>query len=366
VPVSSAAAAISPDSRWLLNEQKNGVLAAWPLEAGPAVLRIRLDAPIRSISAEHDGWLAAGTDSGKVAVVGLDTWKERTGPRLPGPAAPVTKVTASSDGRWLVVARSTSLHVFDSRTWAEMASTTYGQVDPRARAAFDAKDRWLVAVMGTAVVVWQPDGWRERVRLEHDGEIEAVRVSPDGRQLATETRWTAGHDSGVHLTRVFDLASGRETGWEYSSGGGNISKAFMRDEAARRKRALVGGDTVSVREAAPSWPALELSEPSERVSADGRWGAGFSGSVVTLGDAAATREIGEFDHGSQITSVRFVPTRSARWLVSAAEDGTLAIWPMRTEDLAGEACARLHAIFDAQALGKLIADTRAERSCEAK
>ena len=354
----------APIGQWLLNEQNDGLLAAWPLAAGLDALRIRFGAPIRSMaSAAQRGWLAVGMDSGEVTVVGLDAWNERTRLRLPAPAAPVAKVTASSDGRWLGVARGTSLHVFDASTWREVASTTYGHVV--ARAAFDPGDRWLVAVTGTTVVLWQPGGWRERARLEHDGEIEAVRVSPDGRQLATITRWTAGHDSGVHLTRVFDLASGTETGWEYTSGGGNISKAFMREEAARRQRALVGGDTVSIREAASSWLALEFDEPGWRVSVDGAWGVGFSGSVVTLRDVASSRAIGDFDQGGQITSVHFVPTRAPRRVVSAGEDGTLAIWPMRTDDLAHQACARLHAIFGAQALGKFVADVHAERSCPA-
>lgn len=363
VPVSSAAAVMSPDAHWLFNEQNDGMLAAWPLDAGPDAYRIRLGAPIRSMaSAEQRGWLAAGTDSGEVAIVGLDTWKERRRLRFPAPAAPVAKVAASSDGRWLAVARGTSLHVFDASTWREVAPRTYGQAV--AGAAFDTGDRWLFAVTGTTVVVLQPGDWRERWRLEHDGEIEAVKVSPDGRRLATTTRWAGGHDSGVHLTRVFDLASGNETGWEYTSGDGTFSKQVMRDEAARRQRALAGGDTASVRKAESSWPALELDEPDERVSADGLWSVRSSGSVATLRDVAASRAIGDFDQGGQITSVRVVPAVAPRWLVSAGEDGTLAVWPIRTDDLADQACARLHAIFGQQALGKLIADAHAERSCE--
>jgi WD40 repeat protein len=363
VPVSSVAAAISPDGRWLFNEQNDGMLAASPLDAGLDTARIRLGAPIRSMaSADQRGWLAAGMDNGEVAIVGLDSWTERKRLRLPAPAVPVDKVIASADGRWLAVAQGTSLHVFDAGTWREVASRTYEQVV--AGAAFVTGDR-LVAVTGTTVVVWQPDGWRERLQLGNDWEIEAVRVSPDGRRLATTTRRsTTGHDSGAHLTRVFDLASGAETGWEYTSGGGNISQQFVEDEAARRKRALAGGDTASVREAASSWPALELNEPDERVSADDAWSVAVSGSVAKLSDVASGRAIGDFGHGGEITSVRFVPTRAPRWLVSADEDGTLAVWPIRTDDLADQACARLRTIFGAQALGKLITDAHAERSCE--
>jgi WD40 repeat protein len=256
-----------------------------------------------------------------------------------------------------------SLHVFDSLTWRNVASRTYEE--DVAGAAFDAGNRWLVGVTGTSVVVLEPGGWRERLRLQHDGTIEGVKVSPNGRQLGTTTHWFAGHDKGVYLTRVFDLASGNETGWEYTSGGGNISQQFMQDEAAHKQRALAGGDMASVR-AVSSWPALELTEPYNRVSADGAWNVRVSGSLARLQDMAAKRDIGNLDHGGEITSVRFVPALAPRWLVTAGKDGTLALWPLRTDDLVQEACTRLRAIFDPQALSKLIADAHAEGSCEAK
>lgn len=359
VPVPSSAAAVSPDGRWLFNEQYDGMLAAWPLDGGADAFRIPLGAPVRSMTGS-DRWLAAGTDGGEVAIFGLDPWKERMRLRLA--AAPVEQVTASADGRWLAVSQGASLHVFDSGNWREVASGTYG--DDVGRTAFAAGDRWLVAVAGPTVIVRQAGDWRER-RLAHDGTIERVRVDPGGRRLATITHWNAGHDSGVSLTRVFELASGKETGWQYTSGSGNISAQAMRDEAARRKRALAGGDTASV-QAASSWPELALTPLRERTSADGLWEVRLSGRVATLRDVAAKRNIAGFAHGAEITGVRFVPSLAPRWLVSAGEDGTLAAWPLRTDDLSRDTCARLRALFDPQALAKLIAEADAEGSCEGK
>jgi len=216
VPVTSAAMAISPDAHWLFNEQREGMLGSWPVGAGLDVHRIRLGAPIRSMAiADQRGWLAAGTDSGEVTILDLDSWKERKLLRLA--AAPVDQVTASSDGR-----------------------------------------------------------------------------------------------------------------------------------SARRHRGR----------------PRELGEDGEQVSAEGAWNARSSGSMATLSDAATNREIGRFDHGGEITAVRFVPALSPRWLVTAGDDGTLAVWPMRTDDLVHEACTRLHAIFDPKTLGTLIGDAHAEGSCE--
>jgi WD40 repeat protein len=251
------------------------------------------------------------------------------------------------------------LHIFDATAWREVATRTYRE--DVAGAAF-APGGWLVAVAGRTVAVWQP-GWRERWVLEHAGTVEAARLSPDGRRLATVTHWPGGHDTGVRQTRVFDLASGRETGWEYATGGSNMSEEIMREEAARAKRALAGGDTAAVRSAEASWPLLELGEPRERLSADGVWSALTSGSVMVLHDVSSSRTIGDFDHGAAITGAGFLPARAPRWLVTAGDDGTLAVWPLRSDDLAHQTCDRLQSIFGAPALGKLIADAHAEPGC---
>lgn len=317
VPMSSAAAAVSSDGRWLFNQQHDGMLAAWPVEAGPEAVRIPLGAPVRSLaSAERGGWVAAGTDSGEVVMVSVDSWKERRRLRLPAPPAPVDKVIASSDGRWLAVAQRKSLRVFDAGSGREVASRKYEQ--DVARAAFTPGDRSLVVVTGNNVNVWETGDWRER--LAHRGQVERVRVSPDGSQVAV-------------------------------------------------------GDT------APSWPVLEFHEPRtkvlipgnefmsrvdehEQVSVDGVWAVRFSGLEAKLSDVATGRVVGQFDHGQEITSTRFVPDAAPRWLVTAGTDGTLAVWPMRTDDLVREACARLQAILGPQALAKHIADAHAEGSCE--
>jgi WD40 repeat protein len=359
VPVPSAAAAVSPDARRLFSEQSDGNLVAWTLDAGADTFRVPLGAPLQSTAvAEQGGWLAAATKSGEVAIVGLDSWKERRRLRLPAPA---DKLNASSDGRWLVAAHDASLQVFDARSWRKVMSTT---LEEDVRADF-AGDRWLVAVAGPAVVVWEPGSWRERRRLKHDGQVSEVKVSADGRQLATITHWSAGRDEGVHLTRVFDLANGNELGWAYRSGGSYLSKQFLEEEAARRRRAPAGGDTALVREAGRSWKALELQEPNNRrASADGRWDVRIWLSVAALHDAATERVVGSFDHGSTITSVRYVPANDPRWLVTAGRDGTLAVWPLRTDDLTREACTRLRAFFDPKALRELMAEAHADGACE--
>ena len=159
IPVSSTAAAITMDRRVLLNEQTDGRLAAWSLDAGLESFRLSIGSPVRSIAtSDQRNWLAAGTDTG-VVVVALDTWSERM--RVPLPAA-VTFVNASGDGRWLVVAEAASVHIYDAtapsrsgdgrrhRHHAELsaggAGTHRGRETPRAhRGPRDAPDGWFRA-----------------------------------------------------------------------------------------------------------------------------------------------------------------------------------------------------------------------------
>ena len=53
-------------------------------------------------------------------------------------------------------------------------------------------------------------------------------------------------------------------------------------------------------------------------------------------------------------------------MVSGGADGTVAVWPLRVDDLADEACARLRAFLDAGTLDKLAADAGAGQPCPAR
>lgn len=352
IPVRSAAAGVSPDGRTLFSQQEDGVLAAWSLDVGPDIMRVPLGERIEAMaSSEQGGWLAAGIDSGEVAIFGHDSLKERK--RLRPGLDTVHEVAASSDGRWLAVAQGGSLHVFDTRNWREVASGTYQR--DIAGMAFDTGNRWLVVETGTLVVVWQPGVWRERWRMDSGGKIDAVKVSANGRQLAATNDWP-GQGTYMHALQILDLTSGKETEWEYSSAQDNSAPKFIRGPAE--------GELASAVREVSSWPALELREPMERVSADGVWQVRVKEQVATLRDVASNRVIAAFDHGHDIVATRFVPAHAPRWLVSVGKDGMLAAWPLRADDLAREACARLRTVFGAQALDKLIAGAHAEGSCE--
>ena len=367
LPIGTVNAIVSADGRSLAAAQGAGELALWSLDAGIETARVNVGAPILAMAiAEQHGWLAAGTGkrdaeaAGEVVVLELDTWRERT--RLPLPSS-ITMLAASAAGQWLAVAAGNGLHIYDTVTWRELKALTYENAVTRVH--FTARDRSLVVVHGETVVTLQPQDWSQRVLVEpqQEGDLRAVRTSPDGGMMAITWHWSGGHDTGVEWRRVFDLHNGNEIAWEFSApGGSNISEQAMKGRAAEANRELTGGDVKTV-EASHSWFARE---PEERVSGDDQWSVKVSGSRLELTDKPENRVIGLLSHLGDIAGAYFLPSPAPRWIVSGGEDGTLAVWPLRVGDLADQACTRLRGLMDAATLSKLAADAGAGQPCPAR
>ena len=360
VPLSSEIVATSGDGRTFVNETEEGTLAQWPLHAGLAALRVAIGAPVESlVHPPGADWLAAASGKGDVAVLDAGTWKERRRVRLSEPAR---QIIASADRRWLIARSTKVIQPIDTSTWN--VGTAYAFDDEVSGLAFDALDRSLFIVSGSTFVVVQPGEWREHFRVKHDGRVRTVRVHRDGRRAATVTHWSAGHDEGVLLTRVFDLPSGREVAWEFAAGRGSISQAFLKEELERQKRALAGGDAQLLKNS-ENWQTLDLEHRGDRPSAGG-WSAQLSRTSMRLEDTATGRAIAELQQESEISEAVFVPSDSPRWLASGGSDGTIAIWPILSADLADEACARLRGTIGAAALAASIKARQTFRSCPSK
>jgi WD40 repeat protein len=366
LPIESVRTVVSADGLSLAAEQPDGTLALWPLDAGIEVARVSVGAPVLAIAmAEQSGWFVAGVDKpaagnqgGEVIVLDLTTWRERT--RLPCPPS-IAALSASSSGRWLAVAGGDGLRVFDASTWREVKAVTYDS--PVTRAHFSAEDRSLIAVTGDTVVALSPQDWSERLRVAPDNEadLRAVRLNRDGRLLAMTWHWNAGHDTGVELTRVFELQTGHEIGWEYGApGGSNISRQEMERRVAEGKRAPTGGDVKTVKES-QSW-----LPPEPDRSGDGAWSIKVAKSSLTLKDEAAGRTIGSFPQYGDIVGAYFLPSAAPRWVVTGGRDGTLSVWPLRVDELADQACARLAASLDPETLGRAASDAGAGKPCPAR
>jgi WD40 repeat protein len=342
LPVPTGGIAISPDGHWLAVRSKRA-LALWPLDPGGAVARIALGSPVKAIGAGGaPGVLAAGAEDGSVAIIDTQTWEKKRDLKF---SSPVADVRISSDARWLIVGTGAAVHVIDATTGREIAKNAYE--NGASWAAPDPEKRWLVVMSGARISVLDSRDWHEQVHADHDGPIEAIRISPDGKMLATVTAPQFTRGLGLirpTKTRVWDLVEAKEIAWAYDEKGdlARNPQYYLADEK-RRKVPNVWGQT-NLMPQTNTWPPMLLAAPSqESRSADGRWitdASPFS-SAVTLKDARTGRDVGTLRHRGGVHTVAFVPNTAPRWLVSAGTDGTVRVWPLAPDDLVAETCARI-------------------------
>lgn len=300
VPVSSTAATLSPDGKRLINRETDGSLAAWPLDGDTDVRRIPLGAATSAmILASDDSWLAIAMQDGSIVVLDTQTWKPRETLHLPDAVA---GLVLSADGRRLAANTQTTLSVFDTETWKSLHTRNYAGT--QGAMGFVAQDRLLIAAVGRSVIGLDTADWSRRFAIAHDGALERIAIGPGAARLQLVTAYGGGHDTGVHLTRVIDLASARLLAWKYTSGGGSFSNLRMEQLIASHRSTATGGDAKLVADST-TWQAISTKRPED---------------------------------------LR-VPRDAPRWRITGGDDGVVRLWPLLAKDLAAEACARLQDSF---------------------
>jgi len=156
--------------------------------------------------------------------------------------------------------------------------------DDRAGPALFSPDGSLVAAGGDddRVIVWNVRNGRERMRLNHNGDVRTIAFSADGSTLAA-----AGHDNSVTL---WDTRTGQPDGPAFTGNAGVVRSVTFQ----------------------PHGGAMASS----------------SGATILLWDVAGRRVLNRFDQGSPVSSVAFTP--DGRRLAAASEDGRVVVWDVDT------------------------------------
>jgi RNA polymerase sigma factor (sigma-70 family) len=118
------------------------------------------------------------------------------------PGVPTSHATYSPDGRWLAAVSGVSVRVWDARTGEEVAAGVAGHHSRIMQIAAGRGGLIATASDDQTVRVWDAATGAERRRLSHDNWVRALALSPDGRLVVTSSL-----DDSV---RLWNLESGEE------------------------------------------------------------------------------------------------------------------------------------------------------------
>jgi WD40 repeat protein len=360
-----------PNCRRLVSAT-DGLVQVWDTETGKEILSLRIPGvTLHCIDPRNDGRFVSSTADGVVKV-----WDSATGKQilcLKGHTGPVTQVDFSPDGGHLVSrSKDKTMKVWDAQTGKEFLSLN----EPVSAMTENSNPGgpYLVEWLSDGTFkVWKPARGKEAATLKGTlgGNETAVRLSPDGRRLAS-----ASADGQVY---VWDVATGRgeltlkgyagERGAVALSADGRLLAAKYDDTTMRVCDAVTGGESRILKGHTASVVFVGFSPDSRRVvsasedgtvrlwdaatgreqrtlqvhtpavvcvcfSPDGRrlaWGGGsLRGGFgeVELWDAEEVRSTILTGHTGVVTDVSFSP--DGRRLASASEDGTIRLWDVST------------------------------------
>ncbi|WP_170217283.1 helix-turn-helix domain-containing protein [Kutzneria buriramensis] len=310
------AVAFSPDGHTIATTTGDGSLRLWDVASGKQFGVLTGTAgPALDVVFSPDGRTVAATSGADHTVM---LWALQGPIITASPAAPVTQVTFSRDGRFLATAQQDGVvRLWDALSHAPQATLAGTTV------AFSPGDH-LVATGGDDGIVrlWDTATHTQVAELiGHVGPIRSVAFSPDGRVLSS-----AGDDATV---RLWDVAAHRQivaaaehtgpvTSVAFSSNGTTLASAgddgFVRlwDVVSHKQVAALIGHSGHVHAVAFSPDGTTLAS------------AGDDG-FVRLWDVVSHKQVAALiGHSGHVHAVAFSPDGTT--LASAGDDGFVRLW----------------------------------------
>ena len=299
------AAVFSPDGRTLYTASNDGSVILW--DVGGAR---RLGQPFRYASRAHASTGSAVSPNGSLFAVspGPDRvmlW--RTSPRAPleptlrGPAGDIDGMAFSPDGRLLAAAGERHVVVWDTTTRKTVRILAAGHFGASSVKFSPDGLTLAVGLFDNVDALYDLRTGRQTARLDEDGFIASVDLSPDGRLLAAVGE--------VGTATIWDIANGSIV----STLSGAISGAV----AAYAVRFSPTGKLVAVGDTSGRVVFWKL-DPSHQF--EGAWAARPAGLPLV-------------GHNGGVDSIDF--DKSGRTLVTLSDDGKLRLWDVATRKLIG-------------------------------
>jgi WD40 repeat protein len=333
--------AFSPDGRWLASASEDQTVLVWDLAGEKKTRTLRGHSqPVWSVAVSPDGQRLAsasrGYDPAGASLPGeVKVWDLASGQELfslPGHQGPISSVAFSPDNCYLACGGGGhsrrgnplpgELAVWDLRTKKEVFRL-HGHEGPVQGVAFSPDGRWLASGSEDRMVkIWDARrGTAVRTLAGHKAPVLGVAFSPDSRRLAS-----ASWDTTV---KIWDRAGGNEVRTLRGHTGGVFGVTFSSD--GRRLASASLDQTVRI------WdPDEDLARLTLRGHTGGVLGVAFSPDGRRLASASQDRTVKIWDaraeldhltldaHVSQVLGVAFSP--DGRRLASAGPDRIVKVW----------------------------------------
>jgi WD40 repeat protein len=312
-------AAFSPNGETLVTTSQGNIAQIWQV-ARTLGESFQHDADVQTAAFSRDGRHVLTSSIDHVARV----WDASSGRQLAqfNDRESVRAAEFSADGRRVVTVAGDA-SVWDVFTGQEVAHFQHSIADVR-QASFSPDGASVLTAGGTDYTarIWDVARDRERLRLIHDGVVNAAAFSPKGTRVLTA--------SGDHTARVWDALTGKEL------------VRLQHDQAVRQAAFSADGQrivTASDDHTAALWDA-QTGRQLARLHHDNRDGvvvrsAAFSldGTRVVTASSDNTarvwavadgRELARFRHDNAVLSASFFP--DGRRVLTASSDHTARIW----------------------------------------
>ena len=287
---------------WFVSGYSDGTIMVEDFNDGKLVVRMEQDASLVAMDVSPDSQLiASGGSDGKVTI-----WNSNNGEVLTKKQHEdsLRAVAFSPDSRLVVSAsKDGAIYVWGAENGNEIAWVNHDDV---RNVMFSPDGLYIISSNAYYAVIWNTNNKQEVFQTNHEGYLTYATVTPNGQWLVTLESCELGEicDS---IMRIWDLKGGKE-----------ISKF------------VVEGKT---------W-LLSISSNSKWIATgETCWDKIPCTAAVRVFELETGFEVSHVIHFGTITSIDF--SSDNQFIVSSDTNGTVHVWPWRSEDIVFEACNAL-------------------------
>jgi WD40 repeat protein/serine/threonine protein kinase len=311
----------SPDGRWLVTASWDRTARIWSTQTGESIriLRGHEDAAY-SARFSPDGLKVLTGSWDKTARI----WDARTGEALlilRGHADKVHAAAFSPRGDLVVTAsQDTTACIWSTRSWKDRTTLRGHENEIWSTAFGSGGSRVITASDDGTVRIWDLETRAEILRLEHRTKVSSARLSRDGERVATSSGREAHVWDARTRERLFDLRGhdGSVNSVEFSPDGRRLVTASY-DGTVRLWDGVTGAQIRELKGHEQRVHHAGFSPDGDRVVSSGR------DRTVRLWDARTGASIAIFEgHQADVYAAEFSP--DGRRLISASQDKTARLW----------------------------------------